>query len=136
MQDLRIEVERVPADQWFAPYIEDHEWGCTFYFYSDDITAEGAEAFASVFTQQALRWKPRTPDAPRGPRIPIWMETDPDMERGCAIVVDDQPTHIRYIVREGLIKQRSADAITRHQSERSPDWERRPARYIARLRAV
>lgn len=133
---LTIEVERRKSDEWFAPYIEDHDWGCVFYFYYDDITDEGAEAFAQVFTQQAKRWKPRTADAPRGQRIPIWMELDPDMERGCAIVVDDQATYIRYVVREGLIKQRSADAITRHQSERSPDWERLPARYVVRTQTV
>ncbi|MEU9921932.1 hypothetical protein AB0H51_11645 [Streptomyces griseoluteus] len=134
--ELTIEVERLRRDEWFAPYIEDHDTGCVFYFYADDITDEGAEAFAHVFTQQALRWKPRATDAPRGRQIPIWMEIDPDMERGCAIVVDDQADYIRYVVREGLIKQRSADAITRHQSERSPDWERQPARYVAQLRAV
>ncbi|MGQ4358509.1 hypothetical protein [Streptomyces sp. SAS_272] len=133
---LTIEVERVHG-AWFAPYIKDHinpeedSATCVFYFHWDDITDEGAEAFTQVFTQQALRWKPRTTDAPRGQRIPIWMELDPDMERGCAIVVDDRATYIRYVVRDGLITQRAADAITRHQSERSPDWERQPARYGA-----
>ncbi|MEV8042399.1 hypothetical protein AB0P02_00960 [Streptomyces griseoluteus] len=134
--ELTIEVERVNADHWFAPYIEDHETGCLFRFFADDITDEGAAAFEQVFAEQAQRWKPRTTDAPRGPQIPIWMEIDPDMERGCAIVVDDQADYIRYVVREGLIEQRAADAITRHQSERSPDWERQPARYVAQLRAV
>lgn len=139
--DLRIEVERHQG-AWFAPYMKDHiceeedRAMVVFHFHWDDITPEGACAFEDVFTQQALRWKPRTPEAPRGPRIPIWMELEPDMEPGCAIVVDDRPDYIRYVVRTGLITQRAANAITRSQSERSPDWVRLPARYVVQLRAV
>ncbi|MEU4170967.1 hypothetical protein AB0F46_29320 [Streptomyces sp. NPDC026665] len=139
--DLTIEVERVQG-AWFEPFMKDYintEEGratVVFFFHWDDITDEGCVAFADVFTQQALRWKPRTPEAPRGERIPIWMELRTDMEPGCAIVVDDRPEYIRYIVRAGLIEQRAADAITRSQSERSPDWVRLPARYAAQLRAV
>lgn len=136
--EMTIEVERHKG-AWFAPYMKDHiceaEGRATvvFHFHWDDITDEGAAAFADVFTQQALRWKPRTPEAPRGERIPIWMELRPDMEPVHAIVVEDMPGYIRYIVRAGLIEQRAADAITRSQSERSPDWVRLPSRYVARL---
>ncbi|MGW0869892.1 hypothetical protein ACWD3Z_05300 [Streptomyces sp. NPDC002740] len=139
--ELTIEVERVRG-AWFEPYMKDYfsveEDRATviFFFHRDDITAEGGVAFADVFTQQALRWKPRTPEAPRGPQIPIWMELRSDMEPGCAIVVDDRPEYIRYVVRAGLITQRAADAITRSQSERSPDWVRGPARYVAHQRPV
>lgn len=139
--DMRIEVERVRG-AWFEPYMKDfineEEDRATvvFFFHWDDVSDEGAAAFADVFTQQALRWKPRTPEAPRGERIPIWMELRTDMEPGCAIVVDDRPEYIRYIVRAGLIEQRAADAITRSQSERSPDWVRLPARYVAHLQSV
>ncbi|MFE0727890.1 hypothetical protein ACFW2X_06500 [Streptomyces antibioticus] len=139
--DITIEVERVHGT-WFAPFMKDcidqeaDKATVFFYFHWDDITDEGCAAFADVFTQQALRWKPRTPEAPRGPHIPVWMELEPDMEPGCAIVVDDRPEYIRYVVRAGLITRRAADAITRSQSERSPDWVRLPARYAAHLRAV
>ncbi|MGW3847129.1 hypothetical protein [Streptomyces fagopyri] len=138
---MTIEVER-DKGAWFAPYMKDHiseaEGRATvvFHFHWDDITDEGAAAFADVFTQQALRWKPRAPEAPRGERIPIWMELRPDMEPTAAIVVEDMPGYIRYIVRAGLIEQRAADAITRSQSERSPDWVRLPARYVAHLQSV
>jgi hypothetical protein len=127
---LVIEVERHKGE-WFSPYIIDHPWGCTYHLHEDDITEDGAAWLAEVLTQQALRWKPRKLDAPRGPRIPVWMELEPEMERGCVIVVDDQPTYIRYVVRTGLIKRRAADTITRQLSDRSPDWERQPAQYVA-----
>ncbi|MFE6284407.1 hypothetical protein [Streptomyces sp. NPDC057877] len=139
--DLTIKVERVRG-AWFAPHMTDHideevdRATVFFFFHWDDITPEGVVAFEDVFTQQALRWKPRTPEAPRGQKIPIWMELRSDMEPGCAIVVDDRPEYIRYVVRTGLITERAADAITRSQSERSPDWVRMPARYMTQLRAV
>ncbi|MFJ4322200.1 hypothetical protein ACIP3A_03640 [Streptomyces tricolor] len=132
---MTIEVERVPGE-YFTPYIKDHDSGCVFFFHEDDITDEGADAFAEAFTQQAIRWKPRPPSAPRGPQIPIWMELRADLPDDCAVIVDDHPDYIRYLVRCGLIQQRAADEITRVQSERSPDWERTPARYVARLRAL
>ncbi|MFG2277574.1 hypothetical protein ACGFNQ_02650 [Streptomyces asoensis] len=139
--DLIIEVERHKG-AWFAPYMKDHiseaedRATVVFHFHWDDITDEGAASFADVFTQQALRWKPRTPEAPRGRQIPVWMELRSDMGPRCDIVVDDMPDYIRYVVRAGLITQRAADAITRSQSERSPDWVRLPARYTAQSRAV
>lgn len=132
---LAIEVERRPGE-YFQPYIEDHDTGCVFHFHKDDITKEGASLFAEVLTEQARRWMPRAPETPRGPRIPVTMDLRTDMPDGVPIVVDDRPTHIVYFVRHGLISERGAKSITRQQSERSPDWERRPAHRPRHLHAV
>ena len=132
---LAIEVERRPG-AYFQPYIEDHDTGCVLHFHTDDITEEGASLFAEALTEQARRWMPRAPETPRGPRIPVTMDLRTDMPDGVPIVVDDRPTHITYFVRYGLISERGATSITRHQSERSPDWERRPARHPRHLHAV
>ncbi|MFE0137669.1 hypothetical protein ACFWY6_39850 [Streptomyces sp. NPDC059037] len=131
---LTIEVER-HRGEYVEPRIEDHESGCVFHIHEDDITAEGAVAFADALTSQARRWTFRSPDVPRGPRIPISMELREDMPEGIAIVIDDRPDSIKYKVRAGLIKQHAGDAITTSQSERSPDWQRVPAQYIAHLKA-
>jgi len=121
---------------WFAPYIDDVDNGCVYWFHEDDITDEGCDAFADVFTQQARRWQPRDPGAPRGPRIPITMDREPAMPEGIAIVVDDHAEYIAYTVRADLISERGASYITRTQSQRSPDWIRLPASYQAQRRAV
>jgi hypothetical protein len=130
-----IEVLRKKGE-WFAPYIDDVPGGCVFWFHHDDITDEGCGVFAEVFTQQAVRWRPRDPEAPRGPRIPITMDRRPVMPEGIAIVVDDHAEYIAYTVRADLISERGSDYITRSQSERSPDWIRMPATYEVQLRAV
>jgi len=137
--ELNIEVERHPG-AYFEPYITDHltdeSAGCVFHFHVDDITDEGAELFREVFLQQACKWNPRPADAPRGRRIPIWMEMRTDLPDGFAILVEDQPTYIKYIARPGLMSPRAAESLTRHQSERSPDWWRLPARYGVRSKAA
>jgi hypothetical protein len=132
---LTIGVERRPG-QYFLPYIEDHDTGCVLHFHNDDITEEGASLFAEALTEQARRWMPRAPETPRGPQIPVTMDLRTDLPDGVFIVVDDRPTCIAYTVRHGLISERGAKSITRHQSERSPDWERRPVRQPRHLHAV
>lgn len=136
---LTIEVKRHPqGEAYFAPWIEDHADGngCTFHFHWDDISDVGAEVFCEVFTEQAKRWHPRPPGAPNGARIPITMERRAIMPYGVAVAVDDHAEYIAYTARADLISARGAESITRTQSERSPYWERRPARYQFRLRAV
>lgn len=134
---LQIEVERHPG-LYFEPYIKDHisvedDYAtCVFNFHTSDITQEGAPLFREIFLQQALRWKPRPDGAQRGPRIPIWMDLRDDLPDGYAVLVDDRDDHIRYVARPGLIHPRGAESITRHQSERSPDWWRLPAQYGVR----
>lgn len=127
-----IEVKRHdPDESYFEPWIEDHDdgSGCTFHFHWDDISDEGVGVFAQLFNQQARRWHPRLPGAPLGPRIPITMERRTVMEGDDLVAVDDQADYIAYTVRADLIKARAARHITRHQSERSPYWERTPATY-------
>jgi hypothetical protein len=136
---LTIEVKRHPeGEEYFDPWIEDFEdgTGCRFHFHWDDICDEGCAAFAEVFTEQAKRWHPRPPGAPRGNRIPITMERKSVMPYGVAVAVDDKPDYIAYTVRADLISERGASGITRTQSERSPHWERIPARYQVQLRAM
>lgn len=133
--ELSIKVARYRG-AYFEPYIEDFatddEAGCVFHMHEDDITSAGAVAFADALTQQARRWRPRPPDMPRGPRIPITMEMRQDMPEGYAIVIDDRAAGIHYTVRSGLIKQHAGETITNSQSERSPHWMRLPARYVVR----
>lgn len=124
----------------FEPYIEDFdtgtEAGCVFHMHEDDITEEGVVHFEDALTQQARRWRLRPPDMPRGPRIPITMELREHMEdEDEVIIVDDRAASIHYIVRADLIKQHAREAITNSQSERSPHWMRRPARYVVRSKA-
>lgn len=129
---LTIEVKRhAQGLEYFEPWIEDHEdgSGCTFHFHWDDISDEGVGVFAELFTQQARRWHPRPPGAPAGPRIPITMERRAVMADDDLVAVDDHPGYIAYTVRADLISERGARYITRAQSERSPYWERTPARY-------
>ncbi|MVO87891.1 hypothetical protein GPA10_24820 [Streptomyces sp. p1417] len=132
--ELTIKVKRY-GGRYFAPYITDFandvEAGCVFHMHETDITEAGAPAFADALTQQARRWRPRPPDAPRGPRIPITMELREHMDdEREAIVVNDRADGIQYVVRADLIKKHAGDVITRSQSERSPDWMRTPARYV------
>jgi hypothetical protein len=136
---LMIEVKRHPRDEaYFEPWIEDFEdgSGCRFHFHWDDISDEGADVFREVFTEQAKRWGPRPAEAPRGRRIPVTMERKPVMPYGVAVAVNDTAEYIAYTVRADLISECGARVITRRQSERSPDWERRPVQYRAQLRAV
>ncbi|WP_326729032.1 hypothetical protein [Streptomyces phaeochromogenes] len=137
--ELFIEVER-HSGAYFEPYITDHitaeRAGCVFHFHEDDITDEGADLFCQVLLQQARKWNPLPADAPRGQRIPIWMEMRTDLPDGYAILVEDCAEFIKYIARPGLIEPRAAESITRHQSERSPDWWRLPARYGVRSRTA
>ncbi|MEU9597245.1 hypothetical protein AB0E06_10575 [Streptomyces sp. NPDC048109] len=129
---LTIQVMRhAHGTKYFAPWIEDHDdgSGCTFHFHWDDISDEGVGVFAELFTQQARRWHPRPPGVPVGRRIPVVMERRTVMEDGALVAVDDRPEYIAYTVRADLISERGADEITRSQSERSPYWERTPARY-------
>jgi len=121
---------------WFEPYIEDLEAGCLFVFHDDDITDEGCAAFADVFTEQARRWQPRGAEAPLGPQIPITMELEEAMPEGMAILVDDHPEYISYMVWSELISERGAELISRKLAERSPFWIRLPAKYHVQLRAV
>ncbi|WP_336558340.1 hypothetical protein [Streptomyces brasiliscabiei] len=133
---LKIGVERRPG-QYFLPYIEDHDSGrIVFHFHNDDITEHGALLFAEALTEQARRWMPRAPETPRGPQIPVTMDLRTDLPDGVFIVVDDRPTRVAYTMRQGLMSERGATSITRQQSERSPDWERRPVRHPRRLHAV
>lgn len=136
---LTIEVKRHnQGEPYFDPWIEDFPdaSGCRFHFHWDDISDAGAQVFCEVFTEQAKRWHPRPPDAPRGRRIPITMELKPVMPCGVAVAVDDTAEYIHYTARADLISERGARSITRHQSERSPHWERTPAQYQVQLRAV
>ncbi|MCZ0207942.1 hypothetical protein OZK63_21250 [Streptomyces sp. UMAF16] len=129
---LKIEVKRHGRGLgYFKPWIEDHEdgSGCTFHFHWDDISDEGVGVFAELFNQQARRWRPRPPGTPVGPRIPITMERRAVMEEGAAVAVDDHASYIAYTVRADLISERGAKYITQTQAERSPYWERIPARY-------
>lgn len=135
---LTIEVQRhAQGERYFAPWIEDFKdgSGCRFHFHYDDISDEGVPVFAELFGQQARRWHPRPPGAPLGPRIPITMERRAIMDGDAVVAVDDHPDYIAYTVRADLISERGANYLTRHQSERSPWWERTPASYsISRQR--
>lgn len=136
---LTIEVKRhAQGATYFTPWIEDHEdgRGCTFHFHWDDISDEGVGAFRELFTQQTRRWHPRLPGSPLGRRIPITMERRTVMEGDALVAVDDHPGYIAYTVRADLISERGAAHITRVQSERSPYWERTPARYRIQHQAV
>ncbi|MGW1796902.1 hypothetical protein ACWCQN_13045 [Streptomyces sp. NPDC001984] len=136
---LTIEVKRhSQGEPYFSPWIEDHEdrSGCTFHFHWDDISDEAQGVFAELFGEQARRWHPRPPGAPRGRRIPITMERRAVMPCDVAVAADDHAEYIAYTVRADLISGRAAASITRTQSERSPYWERRPARYQVQLRAT
>jgi hypothetical protein len=136
---LTIEVKRhAQGEDYFKPWIEDYEdgTGCRFHFHYDDISDEGALAFAELFTQQALRWRPRPPGAAPGPRIPITMERRAIMEDGALVAVDDHAEYIAYTVRADLISERGAGHITRHQSDRSPWWERLSACYRVNRRTA
>ena len=129
---LTIEVNRHdPGEPYFTPWIEDYPdaSGCRFHFHYDDLGDEGPPVFAELFTQQARRWHPRPPGAELGPRIPITMDRRDDMPEGVLVAVDDHADYIAYTVRADLISARGADHITRHQSERSPWWERSPGHY-------
>ncbi|MGM9380297.1 hypothetical protein [Streptomyces antibioticus] len=132
---LAIEVKRhAQGESYFDPWIEDDEdGGCRFHFHHDDISDEGTALLAVLLGQQARRWHPRPPGVPRGPRIPITMKRQDVMDGRSAVEVDDHAGYIRYTVRADLISERGARCITRRQSERSPDWERIPARYLVRL---
>lgn len=136
--DLTIKIARYQGAH-FEPYIEDFdsgtEAGCVFHMHEDDITEEGAVYFADALTQQARRWRLRSPDMPLGPRIPITMELRAQVEGGVAIAVDDRAHGIHYVVRKDLIKQRAGEIITSSQSERSPHWMRTPARYVVHFKA-
>lgn len=130
---LTIEVKRhAQGEDYFAPWIEDYKdgSGCLFHFHYDDISDEGCLVFAELFTLQARRWHPRPAGAPLGPRIPITMERQAIMKDDAAVAVDDHADYIAYTVRADLISERAATHLTRHQSERSPYWERRPACYV------
>ncbi|MFE9764662.1 hypothetical protein ACFYPC_09045 [Streptomyces sp. NPDC005808] len=130
---LTIEVKRhAQGEDYFEPWIEDYKdgSGCLFHFHYDDISDEGTVVFAELFTQQARRWHPRPAGAPLGPRIPITMERRAIMDNDAAVAVDDHPEYIAYTVRADLISERAAGHLTRHQSERSPWWERQPACYV------
>ena len=134
---LTIEVKRhAQGEAYFDPWIEDFEDGCRFHFHWDDISDEGTEVLREVFTEQAKRWRPRSSDAPRGRRISITMERRAVMSHGVAIAVEDKADYIHYTARADLISERGARSITRHQSDRSPYWERTPAQYQFQLRAV
>ncbi|MFD0256477.1 hypothetical protein ACFVGX_36860 [Streptomyces sp. NPDC127113] len=136
---LTIEVKRHPqGETYFSPWIEDYEdgSGCTFHFHWDDISDEGCAVFREVFTEQGRRWHPRPPGARSGPRIPITMDRRDTLECGAAVAVDDHAEYIAYTARADLISERGARSITQHQSERSPYWERRPARYVFRQRTA
>lgn len=136
--ELTIKVQRY-SGVYVVPRIEDFvtatEAGCVFHMHDDDITPEGAVHFADALTQQARRWRPRTPDMPRGARIPVTMELRDDMPDDYAIIIDDRAEGIHYTVRAGMIKQHAGDVITNSQSERSPDWMRLPARYVVHRKA-
>ncbi|MFG2307622.1 hypothetical protein ACGFS9_02865 [Streptomyces sp. NPDC048566] len=136
---LTIEVKRHPqGERYFEPWIQDYEdgTGCLFHFHWDDISDEGVPVFAELFTQQARRWHPRADGLPLGPRIPITMERRTVMDEDVDVAVDDHAEYIAYTVRADLISQRAADHLTRHQSERSPYWERTPGSYSISRRSV
>ena len=132
---LTIEVERC-GGAYFEPYITDRDNGCVVTFHNDDITEEGAGYFAQAYTNQAIRWAPRSPRERRGERIPVTMVRREVLPEGALIVIDDRPGYIRYTVRADLISARGAESITRTQSERSPDWGRIPAPRAARRGAI
>lgn len=136
---LTIEVNRhAQGEDYFEPWIEDYEdgSGCRFHFHWDDISDEGCGVFAELFTQQTRRWHPRPPGAALGPRIPITMERRAVMEEDVAVAVDDHAEYIAYTVRADLISERAAGHLTRHQSERSPWWERTSASYRVSCRTA
>lgn len=136
---LAIEVKRHPqGERYFEPWIEDYTdgSGCLFHFHWDDISDEGVPVFAELFTQQARRWHPRPAGMAPGPRIPITMQRRDVMDEDVDVAVDDHAEYIAYIVRADLISQRAADHLTRHQSERSPYWERTPGSYSIGRRSV
>ncbi|MFI8531745.1 hypothetical protein ACIGMX_16085 [Streptomyces aquilus] len=122
--------------EWFAPYTENITTNCIVTFHDDDITDAGCAALADVLTVMRRRWHPRGLRAPRGPKIPITIDLEPDMPPGIAIVVDDHAEYIHFTVRADLISERGADLITRHLSEHIPNWIRVPAKYQVQLRAV
>jgi hypothetical protein len=132
---LTIEVTRhEQGEPYFEPWIQDYPdgSGCLFHFHYDDISDDAQGVFAELFTQQARRWHPRPEGAPLGPRIPITMERREVMADGHRVAVDDNADYIAYTVLARLISERGARHITRHQSERSPWWERSPAVYAIR----
>ncbi|MFE4697238.1 hypothetical protein ACFRIC_09110 [Streptomyces sp. NPDC056738] len=132
---LTIEVRRHrKGESYFEPWIEEHDNGCTFHFHWDDISDEGCDAFSTAYNLQVLRWRPRLPGSPLGPRIPVTVERRAVMDRREALLVHDRADRVAYAVRADLISARAAESIARAQSERSPYWERVPARVLAGLR--
>jgi hypothetical protein len=132
---LMIEVKRHQGAEYFEPWIEDHENGCTFHFHWDDISDEGCSCFREAFNQQVRRWRPRPSGAAPGPRIPITIVRRAVMDEREALVVQDYPDFINYTARDDLISGRAAASVARTQSERSPFWERVPVRVQSGLRA-
>lgn len=134
-----VEVKRhAQGESYFDPWMEEFEdgTGCRFHFHWTDISDEGTEVLREVLTEQTRRWRPRAADAAPGRRISITMERRAVMPHGVAIAVEDKADYIHYTARADLISERGARSITRHQSERSPYWERRPMQHAVQLRAV
>ncbi|MFC9949238.1 hypothetical protein ACFVIN_01495 [Streptomyces prasinus] len=123
---LVIEVKRHgQGTEYFEPWIDEHEDGCTYHFHWDDISDEGVGALSDVITQQVRQlWRPRPPGAPAGRRIPVIMERRILMEGRDTVAVYDLPECIIYMVRADLISARGAALITRRQSELTTRWMR------------
>lgn len=127
---LTIEVKRhARGTEYFVPWIEDNEDGCTFHFHWDDISDEGVGVLSDAITQQVRQlWRPRPPGAPAGRRVPVVMVRRTVMEDRALMAVVDEPECIAYMVRADLISERGAALITLAQSEKTPYWERLPSR--------
>lgn len=120
-----MEVERA-GGRHFAPFIVDHDAGCTFVFHERDITPEGAVWFSQAMTGQARRWLPRSAEMARGRIVPVRIIREPDLPEPFRLRVDDSAEAITYTVADIAITKYAADEISRQLTERSPHWHRVP----------
>ena len=129
-----MQVERLGGSH-FAPFIIDHDDGCTFTFHDDDISPEGAVWFSQAMTAQARRWVPRPASMQRGPVVPVRIEREPDLPDPFRLRLEDSPRSITYVVADEAISNYGADVISRKLTERSPHWHRVADAQAARDRA-
>jgi hypothetical protein len=129
-----MQVERLGGSH-FAPFIVDHDDGCTFTFHNDDITPDGATWFSQAMTEQARRWVPRPTGMKSGPVVPVRIVREPDLPNPFRLRLEDTPRSITYIVADEAISAYGAAVISRKLTERSPHWHRVPDAHAARNRA-
>ncbi|MET9304945.1 hypothetical protein ABZX68_06350 [Streptomyces cellulosae] len=127
---LTIEVKRHDqGEDYFAPWIEEHDGGCTYHVHHEDISDEGAQYLSGLITQQVRRrWRPRPPGAPAGRCMPVIWHRCPMLDDREVVAVDDRPDLLAYTVRADLITERGARGIARAQERLTARWVRLTSR--------